>query len=95
MECDSSSTHSKFSQACVQVKMQSRAEQQQIESKPRKIEEDKGGMEGKGNLSLEVGRRSGREDARGGSRTPPLPRPCIELLLLLRVGEEGRHIREG
>ena len=52
-------------------------------------------MEGKENLSLEVGCRSEREDARGGSRTPPLPRPCIELLLLLRVGEEGRHIKEG
>ena len=52
-------------------------------------------MEGKENLSLEVGCRSEREDARGGSRTPPLPCPCIELLLLLCVGEEGRHIREG
>ena len=52
-------------------------------------------MEGKENLSLEVGCRSEREDARRGSRTPPLPCPCIELLLLLRVGEEGRHIREG
>ena len=55
MECDSSSTHSKFSQACVQVKMQSRAEQQQIESKPRKSRRTREAWRGRETSRLRLG----------------------------------------